>query len=232
MTTGIYLLEFKGTSAVYVGQAVNIEKRFREHLLSFRKGTANYKLMSAYTTYGNPILKVILECCIKELNDAEMEAMSVFDSITKGFNIAKYSDIFQCGDKNPASKYSTEVVEQVFFLLLDPKNNIASIAKLANVNESLVRHIANGDAHQWLKEKYPEKYPILRSIIINKDRRKYSNSAEAKGIVYPKIEKDGIVKEVTSIAQFARENNLDPSYLGKVLRGQYTSCKGWKVVRQ
>lgn len=229
MTTGIYTLEFSGTDKVYVGQAVNIEKRFREHLLSFKNRTANYKLMEAYATYGKPTLKVILECSVSELNTAEMEAMEIFSAVTLGFNIAKYVDIFQCGDKNPAAKYSNELVEMVFFMLLNAKNSIRFISGELGVHESLVRHIANGDAHSWLMEKYPEEYNKLKSIIINKDRRRFCSSAEAKGIKYPLIEKDGIVKEVTSIAAFAREHDLDPSYLGKVLRGQYSSCKGWRI---
>jgi len=226
---GIYLLEFSGTDKVYVGQAVNIEKRYREHLRSFKTRTANHKLMNAFDEFGAPKLNIVLECSQADLNTNEMEAFDIFNSINDGFNIAKYSDIFQSGDKNPSSKYPMETIRLIFKDLLDPANSFKALEIKHNVPESLIRHISRGEAHTWLKEEFPEEYPQLREIINSQARRKLNGCAKARGKVYPKIIKDGVIKEVESLAEFARQHNLDPSYLGKVLRGQALSIKGWKV---
>lgn len=54
MTIGIYRLCFNGTDQCYVGQSVNIEKRYKQHLSSFINNKANPKMMEAYIQYGNP----------------------------------------------------------------------------------------------------------------------------------------------------------------------------------
>ena len=45
MTIGIYRLVFKDTDKCYIGQSVHIEKRFKDHLNSFKTETATTKLM-------------------------------------------------------------------------------------------------------------------------------------------------------------------------------------------
>ena len=44
MTIGIYLLRFNGTHKVYVGQSINIEKRYTDHLYVLKRGLGTYKM--------------------------------------------------------------------------------------------------------------------------------------------------------------------------------------------
>lgn len=230
MTTGIYLIEFKGTDKVYVGQAYNIEKRWKEHILSFKKETANYKLLDAYKQYGEPAFKVVLECNIEELNEAEMEAFNIFDSINNGYNIAKVSSIFQPGELNPASKYTNIQIQECLTLLIEGSRTYKNIGELTGVSESTVRHIVNGEAHLWLQELMPTEYAKMAAM--RGEFKGIGNSAIAKGIVYPRITKNGVIKSVTNASVFARENGLDPSYLIKLLNGKALSCKGWKIYKE
>jgi len=232
MTCGIYLLKFNDTNSVYVGQSTNIEYRYKKHIQSLKRGDSNYKLQNAYLLYGNPTLEILLEDIPKnELNACENEAILLFNSVKCGLNIAEFADIHSIGEKNPSSKYSNEDIIKVFKLLLDLSYRYKDIEKLTGVAISTIRHIANMEAHTWLQEKYPEDYKILISYK-GKLRQQATNSAEQRGIIYPPIiSPAGKEYVITNVSSFAREHNLDPSSLRKVLvkTPKYISHKGWKL---
>jgi predicted GIY-YIG superfamily endonuclease len=52
MTIGIYRLIFPNTDKCYIGQSVNIERRYLQHLRDMEKGTAARKMQHAYSIYG------------------------------------------------------------------------------------------------------------------------------------------------------------------------------------
>jgi hypothetical protein len=232
MTCGIYLLKFNGTKDVYVGQSTNIEYRYKKHIQSLKRGDSNYKLQNAYKLYGKPILEILLENISQnELNDCENEAILLFNSVKAGLNIAEFADIYSTGEKKPSAKYSTEDIIKVFKLLLDLSYRYKDIEKMTGVASSTIRHIANMEAHTWLKEKYPEDYKTLVSYK-GRLRQQATNSAEQRGITYsPIISPTGKEYIVVNVASFAREHNLDPSALRKVLvkTPKYKSHKGWKL---
>lgn len=231
MTCGIYVLKFTGTKSVYVGQSLNIEYRYKKHLLYLRNGYshANHKMKRAYAEYGEPILEILCECLQEELNSLELEAMELYDSVTNGFNVATEPDIHLSGTSNPASKYSKEQILGVFEDIISAEYTYKQIAAKHSATESFVRHIANGESHTYLKEQYPGKYAIMLS---NTSRRAFGNSAKAKGKEYPIIvSPEGIEYNVTNITSFAKEHGLDNSCLSKVLRRvpKYNSIKGWTL---
>jgi GIY-YIG catalytic domain len=61
MTSGIYLLKFSKGS-VYVGQAVNISQRWKQHNDKFLKGQAANKMQYAFNTQGMPEGSILIEC--------------------------------------------------------------------------------------------------------------------------------------------------------------------------
>lgn len=62
MTTGIYQLRFDDGS-IYVGQAENIEKRFKEHIAQLSKGNHTVKMQAAFASSGEyPTCKFLIEC--------------------------------------------------------------------------------------------------------------------------------------------------------------------------
>ena len=68
MSKGIYLLRFKGTDKVYIGQSLNIEYRYRDHL---NPANRSQKLSEAFILYGNPTLEILCEATDDELDDLE-----------------------------------------------------------------------------------------------------------------------------------------------------------------
>lgn len=232
MSIGIYILKFKSTDSVYVGQSVNIEYRYKKHIQSLKRGSSNYKLQKAYSLYGEPILEILLDNIAQdELNIYENEAIALYDSVKNGFNVAELADIHASGENNPSSKYSNEDITKAFKLLLDLSHRYKDIEKLTGVSISTIRHIANTEAHTWLKQVYPDEYEILISYK-GKLRQQATNSAAKRGITYPPIISPmGEEFTVTNVASFSREHNLDPSSLRKVLvkTPKYISHKGWKL---
>ena len=231
MTCGIYVLKFKGTNKVYVGQSENIEYRYKKHLQMLKRGDHNYKMQQAYITYGSPELEIILPGLTKEeLNAHEYEAFKIYDSISDGFNIAEQPSIHGNGELNPASKYSNEKIIEVLLLLIDVNNTYKHIESVTGVSISTVRHIANQEAHCWLQHTHPSEYLQLENL---KSKRSFGkNTAKDRGIVYPTIlSPTGEEYNITNIAAFAKEHNLDSSGLAKVLkkRPKYHSHKGWKL---
>ena len=231
MSCGIYLLKFNGTDKVYVGQSVNIEYRYKKHIQALKRGTNSCKLQKEYSYSGEPYLEILLVCQASELNECENEAIQIYNSVNNGFNIAEFADIHGEGEKNPASKYSEQQIEQVFELLLDLSYKYKDIEEKTGVSLSTVRHVANLETHTWLQTKYPDKYGLLKSYK-GKLRQQSTNSAEQRGIVYPPIiSTEGKEYVVTNVAAFAREHGLDSSSLSKVLKRipRYLSHKGWKL---
>lgn len=232
MTCGIYKLSFPGYSKCYIGQSVNIEQRFSNHIYRLKNNTHNYKVQEVYTNHGLPTLEIILECSPEELNDAEKDAINIYDSINNGLNISNEPNIFQCGEHNGYSKNSNQKIREVFHLLLDLSNSYKEIEKITGVSISTIRHISNCEAHLWLEQEFPKEYIIMKSYR-GTLRQSASNSAKKLGITYPKVI-NPISEEVCEIANanaFARAHNLDPSYFIKLLNGKALSCKGWKVLK-
>ncbi len=231
MKTGIYLLKFNGIDKVYIGQSVDIDRRYTIHLRKLKQGSANTTLQKAYKLHGKPLLEIVHLCDRSLLNIKEKEYFDKYNSINNGFNIAAEPSIHLEGPANGAAKYTKEQILEVFHLLLDITNLYKQIEEKTNVSLSTIRHISNGESHTWLSIEYPEKYALLESLR-GISRQSYANSSKAKGIVHPIIlSPDNIEYTVETISTFAKEHNLDSSCLSKVLRSvpKYKSHKGWKL---
>lgn len=231
MKTGIYILRFEGTDKVYVGQAVDINRRYTIHLRKLRAGTGNYKMQEAFNIFGIPTLEILCECSRELLNTNESEAFGIFNCISNGFNIAKEPDIHLEGPSNGYAKYTREEIIDVFNSLLDINNRYTDISLNTGVSIATVRHIANAESHTWLSVEFPEKYATMLSLggLV---RQAAGNSAKSKGIIYPPIlSPEGVEYIVENASEFAREHGLDPSSLVKILkrRPKYITHKGWRL---
>lgn len=231
MKIGVYLLKFEGTDKVYVGQSIDIDRRYTVHLRKLRQGTGNSKMQKAYLEFGKPLLEILCLCDRSLLNTKEKEYFDKYDSVNNGLNIASEPSIHLEGPENGASKYTEEQILQVFNLLLNVTNLYKDIESITGVSLSTVRHISNGESHTWLSVEYPDKYRLLESLR-GGTRSIYSNSSKAKGTIFPTIlSPDNIEYTVEIISTFAKEHGLDSSCLSKVLRKvpKYNSHKGWKL---
>lgn len=227
MTTGIYILKFSNTDKVYVGQSIDIEDRFIKHRSAFSRSATAPKLQQAFDTYGMPILEIILECSISELNAAEKEAIELFNSVDNGFNTLKESgNPIMFGEKSGTARYTNEQYISVLRLLVqkNPTLSKREIEELTSISIYTIRHIAALESHCWLSEVCPSEYAELVRI---KKEMPYNY-----GIQYRKIQSpEGIIYEVTHLTNFAKEHGLLQPKLTEVLKGSRNHHKGWTLVQ-
>lgn len=118
--TGIYKIKNKINGKVYIGQSVNIPKRWKDHRKNSRMRNyegKHYPLYRAFAKYGLDNFDfIILEKCEKEeLNDKETQWILQYDSINtkKGYNL-------KLGEQplNLTSKLTKEEAKEIQHLLL------------------------------------------------------------------------------------------------------------------
>lgn len=226
MTIGIYLLSFN--DLVYVGQSINIERRFKAHTRSFKNATASAKLLKAYNQYGDPILTIFRVCEEGPLNSLERETIVEFNSIEEGLNQIDGNTPGGSGCTASSSRYNKEQVLSIFDLLVEGYTR-REVSKGLSIPFGTIGNIQSGTNHLWLKEEFPEEYDLM--LYHAKKSKIKANTAKLQGRTYPPIISPlGVVyTDIESVAEFARKHSLDRSGLSRVLRGKYPVHLGWKL---
>lgn len=93
---GIYKITNQITKECYIGQSVNISKRFKEHIkcgldIDRPQGNKLYKAMIEYNIW-NFTFEVLEECNKEQLNEKEKFYISLYDSCNYGYNSNKGID--------------------------------------------------------------------------------------------------------------------------------------------
>ncbi len=232
MSIGIYLLRFKGTDKVYIGQSIDIEKRFSTHIYKMKYYKANRKLIEAYNSYGQPTLEILFECEKNELDENENLAIKEFNSVINGFNICETAgggcDL--SGENSASSKFNNKQIIQAFYYLInDQELTTKQISELTGVSKCVVDKISSFELHKWLEDEFPEDYEILRSRTMI-SRFGKGKTLKEKGIMYPNIiSPDGQSYCVENTSQFAKDFGLNNGHLVQVLKGKEKQHKGWKL---
>jgi len=228
MTSGIYALVFTNCDLIYIGQSINIEKRFKEHIYSFNRGDANKKLLEAYKTYNTPELFILEETC-QDLDSLELHYISKFDTVKNGLNEWAGPIKVLRGQAHPNSKYTNKQIEDIIILLSsDEILSFKEIAKIVNVPISTVQNVSSGKVGSHLKNSFPKEYTILENRRNN--RISEASSARGRGISYPIIlSPNGEEYNIENITKFAEKWGLNRSHLCGVLNGVRKSHKGWRL---
>lgn len=114
--TGIYKITNLINGHCYIGQAVNIEKRLREHIndaFNENRREYNYPLSRAYRKYGvqNFINSVLEECTREELNEKEIYYINFYNSKNNGYNQTNGGNQhFVEGEKSPNTKLTDKEI--------------------------------------------------------------------------------------------------------------------------
>lgn len=228
MTCGIYILRFNNTNKVYIGQSLNIESRLVNHIYKMRKGINSKNLNEAYALYGAPILEVLLECDVSELDIAEKEAINIFNATNKYYGFNSFTEAgggsTTSGEEHSNSKFTNDSIIEVFeYLIQIPVVTFEDISAITGVSIPVIADISKGNNHTWLKEKFPEKYRLLMTLKNNRKAICYTTTDKLQ-VISP----TGAIFNIDNIRAFAREHGLYQSHLGKLLKGQAKSHKGWK----
>lgn len=124
---GIYKITNIINGKTYIGQSVNIEKRFKTHKTNaFNKKNKEYNklLYRAFRKYGieNFIFEIIEECPKEMLNEKESHYIKLYNSNINGYNLTnggEYEIFGQKGEKHNNHK----LLEQDVYNIREDYNN-------------------------------------------------------------------------------------------------------------
>lgn len=146
---GIYKITNLINNKCYIGQSVNIERRWKEHCRKPNKS----KISKAIFDFGkeNFSFQILEECSTEELNKKEQFYIKKFNSIyPNGYNIEEKSN------SNPSISFlKEEIIIEIKEELKDTKDTFSAIAKRHNVDVSTVSRINYGQTHFSEDENYP-----------------------------------------------------------------------------
>ena len=117
MSCGIYKITNILNGHVYIGQSINIEKRWQDHKREARTEgfpQYNYTIHQAFRKYGldNFSFEILEECEQSLLNEKERFWISFYDSYKNGYNETEGGDggPIMKGEDNPRAKLTDDDV--------------------------------------------------------------------------------------------------------------------------
>lgn len=230
MTIGIYKLSFLGTTKVYIGQSLDIERRYLDHLRLMSKGLSSSKLNHAYFSFGKPNISILKSCNKEQLNFYEDAAILEFDSVKCGFNTLSESGFRSdsCGSERYNSLADKDTYLCILTMLALTNWKMQDIAEEVSISLSVIKDISRGHSHRYLQEEYPELY---ESAISKRGLRISGNSsAKEQGIEYPKVVSPaGIVYQVDNATQFAKLHKINIGNFNSLLNKNRLSANKWRL---
>ena len=159
---GIYKILDLTNNQVYIGQSVNIERRFLQHL---RKN--NIAIDKAIEEKGaqNFSFEVVEQCSKELLNNRQQYWIQYYNSFKNGYNANKGGT----ASLQNFSFLSKQNIQNIKNELKNTQKSILQIANQYNINKSTVYRINIGEIHFKSQEKYP-----LREKIQTSNRKIYN----------------------------------------------------------
>lgn len=164
MTCGIYLIKNKLTGQMYVGQSVNIENRFRQHITP---SNIRQYIDKSIKKYGmrNFFFKILFECKEEELDREEIKIIRLYNTYLdkNHYNLTPGGMGFRNGrtPKYHVTKAGIKFNKQRY-LLLSPDNKYIKGSVDVNYLEDLAYQLNNGIITE---EYFLKNYRIIKNGI-------------------------------------------------------------------
>ena len=179
---GIYKIANQINGKCYIGQSVNIKRRWRSHKSkSFNPLDIQYEcpLYRAFRKYGleNFSFEILEECRKEELNEKESFYIKKYNS-----NLESYGyNLTPGGDSNgPTLKKLTEEQLQEIFKFLEFSNlSQTEIAKKYGVTQQVISEINQGNEYFCEDKNYPIQ-SASQAMKISKAKKKINDGREIK----------------------------------------------------
>jgi len=219
---GIYKITNRINNKSYIGQSVNIRRRWAEHRLLHRDESLSLK--RALRKYGieNFTFEVLEECCVHDLNDKEIYYINLikpeYNRCTGGTGSHKHHvphrtrDILREKGKAQWQKMTKEKQQQQI------KNNLKGPSKGHSVSQETRAKLRNANLGKKQSRETIEKR--IRTI---KERGYVKTNAALRKPIYC-IEL-GLTFE--SVKQAGEYLKVTPSCISGQLKGRYATVKGY-----
>ena len=224
---GIYKITNKINGKSYIGQSVNILRRWRIHrALAFDPNQKGYEypLYRAIRKYGleNFSFEVLEECDQKELDKKEQEYILFYNSFGDGYNQNEGGT--SCSHMQ---KLSEEDISEIYDLLANSSLSQKDIANLYKVGMDVISTINNG------KTRYHEgiNYPIRQNKISDnyclRCQKKISTTARYCRDCYAYLSRKVIRPSKEELYSFLVANKGNFTLAGKKYGVSANSIKKW-----
>lgn len=225
MICGIYKITNKINGHYYVGQAVDIKARFREHRFSARHiehKDHNSPIHKALCKYGcdNFLYEVLEECTRTQLNDREIYWIDKLKARENGnYNILAGGQGRIKFDNKPVELYDLNG------RYIKTLPSATKVAEVLGVSRNTIYGVLHGNRPSC--QGYQMKYAEDKEKIIKKFVSKQGGS---KAVCQIDAISNQIINTFISAAQAAKEINGDSSTITKVCKGKLKTHKGFKWI--
>lgn len=173
MIIGIYKIENLINHKCYIGQSIDIHRRWTDHKRVYKLETEasyDYPIYRAFRKYGleNFSFEILEECLSSELNEKEKLYIRKYDSFFNGYN--------QSFGGDSKCEKPKENILKVFNLLQNTTLTHPEIAKECNVSRSLVQGMNVGRV--WHNDDFD--YPLQKGANTSKLQKKEVKKATTK----------------------------------------------------
>lgn len=166
MTCGIYCITNRINGKQYVGQSINIENRFKQHIES---NTCS-EIHNAIVEYGvaNFKFEIIVECSEQELDEQEVKFIRLLDSYANGYNqtLGGQHRVFNV-------EYDYKTLSEMEQELKDKKTIIKSLKQKNNHLEQRIIKIEN----ELIELRNEKEYLKTKNIRLEKEFKQYKKEA-------------------------------------------------------
>lgn len=247
-TSGIYCITCTSTGKLYIGSAVNLRKRRKDHLNGLRRNVhRNPKMQNAWNKYGEAAFtfEVIELVLIPEMLTAReqywFKKLQPFGS--KGFNIDRIAGSRLGTKQSPESIAKSSAARRG-----KPSTRIGYTHSPETIEKLKKSHIGHKPSQPppFMKGKKHRPESIKKmsdakmghtlseegrlKMIASKTGHTYTPAMYASRMKTLIVTSpDGTEHTVTGIRPFCREHNLDVSSLMRVAKGVYVQHKGYKA---
>lgn len=212
MKSGIYKIENLINNKVYIGQSVDIPKRWREHRsAAFNSNSKDYNMLiyKAFRKYGieNFSFEIIEEVEKDQLNEREIYWIEKYNSYNKGYNATLGGDESHIHLGKPIEVYDLNGK----YITTYP--NMTEAAKEIGISRNTIYGIIHGN--RLSSKGYQFK--------LSNDKKEIKPYTNKQGGKIPIIQKDtngNIINTFESAYAASRALNIDPSSITKCCKGK------------
>lgn len=159
---GIYLITNKINGRHYVGQSIDIARRWRQHREIAPCGqTPLYKAIQKYGI-ENFEFCVLEECSKEELNDKEIQYIEQYNSYFGGYNQTRGGDQYSHNVKLTDNDF-----DKIIDLLKNTTITQKEIAEIFSVGEDTISEINTGKSRHSSQLVYPIRVNYIKNLCID-----------------------------------------------------------------
>lgn len=221
---GIYKITNQLNGKVYIGQSINIEHRWKEHIQEAKNGIRNYALYNAMRKYGieNFSFEIIEECSEKELDEKEVYYIKEYNSYYDGYNST-------LGGQGKG--FQRCINSQEIYDLWDQGLSVFEI------NEKLKDKVGHTTIRKYLQSyknysvKESNSRGNLRSIKANEFRKNNPNCNSSRNKVVQYDLWGKYIASYDSYEDAERKTGIDSVVIGRVINGIQNQAGGFQWLK-